>query len=175
MEKRILEIAEKAKFGDEGALVEIIDKFRPIIKKYSRKLKYETAETDLVIELIKIVRNMPINSMNLNEEREIISYIAASIKYQYYRLYRQNALSSYQLPLNDYILFNCQQVDIDSKIFINQLVDKLSTKEKFIINSIFFYGYKEAELAKMLKITRQAINKIKNSALRKLLKYIDNE
>ena len=104
-----------------------------------------------------------------------MSYIAAAIRYEYYKLRKQSLLNFYQeIPLNDFIVIDCRQIDHDLRIFINQLVDKLPNKEKFIISSIFFYGYSEAELAKKLSISRQAVNKTKNNALKKLLTFINN-
>jgi len=172
MEKKMLETLQKAKCGNKDALMELIEKFKPIIRKYSRKLRYDTAESDLVIELIKIIKIIPIDRESLNNDNEFVSYIAAAIRYEYYKLRKQN---SYQeIPLNDFIVIDCRQIDHDLRICINQLVDKLPSKEKFIINSIFFYGYSEAELAKKLDISRQAVNKTKNNALRKLLTFINN-
>ncbi len=175
MEKRMLETLQKAKYDDKDALMELIEKFKPIIRKYSRKLKYDTAESDLVIELIKIIKVIPTNRESLNNDNEFVSYIAAAIRYEYYKLRKQSLLNFYQeIPLNDFIVIDCRQIDHDLRIFINQLVDKLPNKEKFIISSIFFYGYSEAELAKKLSISRQAVNKTKNNALKKLLTFINN-
>lgn len=175
MEKRMLETLQKAKSGDKESLMELIEKFKPIIRKYSRKLKYDTAESDLVIDLIKIINVIPTNRESLNNDNEFVSYIAAAIRYEYYKLKKQCLSTLYnEIPLNDFIVIDCSQIDHDLKIGINQLVDKLPDKEKFIICSIFFYGYSEAELAEKLGISRQAINKTKNNALRRLLTFIEN-
>lgn len=49
----------KAKSGDRNAMMEIIERFTPIIKKYSYKLNYEDTEQDLILNLIQAVYKMP--------------------------------------------------------------------------------------------------------------------
>ncbi len=84
--KTMLEILKKVKLGDDTSLMMLIDKFRPIIKKYSRLLNYYTAESDLITEFIVLIRKIPTDKENLQEDNEFIAYIAASMKYCYYKL-----------------------------------------------------------------------------------------
>ena len=175
MEDEMLNIIIRAKSYDEDALLTIITKFKPLIKKYSRLLNYDTAETDLIIELILLIKKLPTDKTNLQKDNEFIGYIAASIKYQYYKLLKERNYLNYEIVDNELVQFTCVQVDFDLNIYIDNLLDKLTTKEKFILTAIYFYGYKEIEISKKLNVSRQAINKIKKTALKKLLATISIE
>ncbi len=175
MEDNILNLIIRAKSSDEDALLTIITKFKPLIKKYSRLLNYDTAETDLIIELIVLIKKMSTDKKNLQKDNEFIAYIASSIKYQYYKLLKERKYLYNEIVDDELIQFTCVQVDFDLNIYIENLLDKLTTKEKFILTAIYFYGYKEVEISRKLNISRQAINKIKKNALNKLSKTISTE
>ena len=63
-EKVKLEIAlmryfELAKDKNKDSLMEIINKFRPLIKKQAYALNYEDAENDLIVDMIELIYNIP--------------------------------------------------------------------------------------------------------------------
>ncbi|WP_156807445.1 helix-turn-helix domain-containing protein [Effusibacillus pohliae] len=51
----------RAKNGDKDALAAIIQRFMPAIRKYSRRLGYEEAYSDLVEWMIKTVNRFPLH------------------------------------------------------------------------------------------------------------------
>jgi len=56
MEKPTLhELIVKAKCGDQEAISEIVTRFIPIIRKYSRQLGYEEAYSDLVEWMVRSI------------------------------------------------------------------------------------------------------------------------
>lgn len=70
---------------DDNSLLTLLDIFRPLIKKYSRKLNYDGAESDLIIYFIELLNKMPLNS-SMNKNKYILSYINISIKNHYIKL-----------------------------------------------------------------------------------------
>jgi len=48
--------------GNQESCIIAINKFNPIIKKYSRKLNYDEADTDLVICLLKTLSKLNVSN-----------------------------------------------------------------------------------------------------------------
>ncbi len=63
MSHRLTELLLKAQQGDEMALKEILNRFLPAVKKYSRRMGYEQndAVQDLREVLIKAIKNYKIS------------------------------------------------------------------------------------------------------------------
>ncbi len=59
-------------------------------------------------------------------------------------------------------------ISIERRILIYDLLSRLSKKQREIIVLEYFYGYKDREIGNKLNVSRQAVNKQKNSALKKL-------
>jgi hypothetical protein len=60
MSQALSELIKKAQVNDEGAMMELIKKFSPIVKKYSRMLNYDGSDTDLIITFIKAVKTIQV-------------------------------------------------------------------------------------------------------------------
>ncbi len=52
---KLYEILKKAQNGSEEHVIELYNKFLPLIKGYGRKLNYEEAESDLIIFLLEYI------------------------------------------------------------------------------------------------------------------------
>lgn len=159
----LINIIKKAQSGNKNCILQIIEKFKPLVKKYSRKLKYDGSDSDLVIALIEIINCIPIHkNSKFNEDK----YIQLSKR-------NENIIKKEtELDLN--IISNYEAIQdlnlIDTSIFINNLINKLSSYHKYIITKIFMYNISESDLAKELNISRQSVNRAKNRALDKLRK-----
>lgn len=53
---KLRELIAEANCGSEEALFQLVHRFIPVVKKYSRRLGYEEAYADLVMWIIKAVR-----------------------------------------------------------------------------------------------------------------------
>ncbi|MEL7567857.1 MAG: helix-turn-helix domain-containing protein [Dehalobacterium sp.] len=64
MSPRLKELVLRAQQGDEAAIEEILNRFRPAVKKYSRRMGYEQndAAQDLREVLIKAIKNYKFSS-----------------------------------------------------------------------------------------------------------------
>lgn len=72
----------EAKLGNEESMVEVIDRFRPTIKKFSRELGYETAETDLVIELISILKKIKLDSLENKLQNNALNFLRSHLRFE---------------------------------------------------------------------------------------------
>ena len=56
--KKLLDKIDLARTGDEGAMLEIIEIFTPLIKKYTRLLNYdEDCRSELILKVITLIKN----------------------------------------------------------------------------------------------------------------------
>lgn len=81
---QLYNLVQMSQNGDTEACLEIIRRFKPLIKKYGYKLGYDDAYSDLILELIEVVYKLPIKRNNsVNSDKYIIGYINSSIKHKY--------------------------------------------------------------------------------------------
>ena len=83
MENNILKKIIEYRQGNNDSLLEIIERLNPLISKYSRLLDKEDTRQDLIIHLIKVLNNIKIDKKSLVKDKEIIGYIAKSIRNEY--------------------------------------------------------------------------------------------
>lgn len=161
--------------GNKDSSLTLIRKFNPLIIKYSRKLNYDGAETDLVISLLEILNKISIDkNPNLQSDECIVGYINTSIKHKYINLSKKNCvIVQKETELNNDFLGEESLNNIDDSLFVNELLSKLPNFQKEIITQIYINNVSESSLAKQLQISRQAINKTKNRALNNLRKHLN--
>jgi RNA polymerase sigma factor (sigma-70 family) len=174
MDNNLYILTNASQCGNTNSLLEIIEKFEPLIKKYSRKLNYDGADTDLIINLIETIRSIPIHERtSLKKEECLVSYIANSLKYKYIRLSKKySSLYGRDLELKEELLGEEISFDIETHIMLDTFLDKLPLAQKTILNEIYIKGYTVSEVAEKSHISRQAVNKTKNRALENLKKHL---
>ncbi len=65
---RLRELIIRAKSGNKEAMAQVVQRFTPIIKKYSRRLGYDEACSDLELWIIEAVhRYQPCSTWGKNE------------------------------------------------------------------------------------------------------------
>lgn len=159
------------KNGNKEILVEIINKFNPILKKYSYEFLYfdEDTYSELVILLIELLNKMNID--NFKFDGEVISYLSKTIKNGYIDIVRKESKSIEPIFLDDMEL-TLKSVDQYEILFGNlnydKIIEKLSEREKYVTNELFKNGKTEVEVARALNVSKQYINKTKKSVLHKL-------
>lgn len=75
----LLEELKSAQSGNEEAMLNLITKFMPLFKKYERKLGYEDAINDLIVDFIEFVTKWNLNNLRQSSDGAIVNYIAQSI------------------------------------------------------------------------------------------------
>lgn len=169
----LFELVKKAQNNDEEGLLKIIKKFKPLIKKLSRKLNYDGSETDLIIDLIEVVLYLPIaDNKSLRKNEYIVGYIVKSLNYKYIKLSKKyNVIRAKEVEYKD-TLCNKEYKSTELSLSMKDLLSKLTTLQKKVIYSIFVQGYSETEIANHLCISKQAVCNAKSRALRNIKKML---
>jgi len=79
----LYELLERSKCGDQEAVVELIERFKPLLKKYARKLNYEDAYEDLLLNFIEMLNTLNVNSLRARSDAVIVTYFGKAI-YSHY-------------------------------------------------------------------------------------------
>lgn len=164
LRNKIIEIQN----GNKDNIYDILIIFDNILNKYSRLLDNEDTKQDLIIFLIGLFDKIP--TYKFNNERQILSYISKSIKYEYIRLSKINSRKlSNEVYINEdtEIYYNFDSSDLE---FLD-LINILNESEKNILKLFFVENFSISEISKLMNVSRQAINQNKNRAIKKL-KYI---
>ncbi|MGJ0683435.1 RNA polymerase sigma factor [Flavonifractor plautii] len=175
----LLDTIRYAKNGSSEAMLELINRFDRVIRKYARLLKYEDAYEDIVVEFIAFIHKFPIDSIIQKHDGAIVNYICTALRNKYIELSKyHSAISSHEIPIND--LSDEQKYIIDNSMVEppNELIDlmaylsdnTLTAYQQRIIFLHFYHGLSIAEIAQREGVSRQNINKAKRSALDKLRK-----
>lgn len=154
----------QAKDGNEVAKVEIYKKFLPCIKKLARKLRYEEAETDLVIFLLEFISNISLRKFKDRSDREIFLYVYSFIKCKYLNIIK--TLNNKKIK-TEVLKVDIEYYDYYKKIeleYISWLLSGLSDIQKKIIIGKYVYNYSNIKLSEICGISRQAIYKHKKKA-----------
>ena len=75
----LCDLVERAQRGEEAPMVELIQKFSDLFKKYARKLNYEDAYQDIVVFFIELIKSFKLEKLQCKKDEIIVSYINVSI------------------------------------------------------------------------------------------------
>lgn len=171
----------RAKADDQQEMLNLIERFSPLIKKYAWKLNYEDAENDLILEFIQLIKDFDVESLKCREDGAITNYICKSMQNRY--IYLLKRLISIKVESVSYDQITEEQL---SKLSISECSDeknlklddnlllKLTPKERVVIEQIIIYGYSSVDIAKKLDTTKENINQIKLRALKKIRSSLEN-
>lgn len=153
----------------------IVDKFQPLIKKYAGKLEQEDAFNELMLFLCQFVQKVELDKFEC--DAQLKAYLNKSIKCEANRLLKlENLKQSKEVLIEDN---KDGGIYIYHSIFdevINKLwaIDTLTKKEYQLLYLHYAMGYSVAEIAAIYHVSRQAINQMKNRALKKVLTELFN-
>lgn len=177
---KIYDLLVKAQRGDKESCYAILEKFERLTKKYSRKLSYEDAEQDVICYFIELIYTFPLEKFREDDEGKIVVYITKCIYHEYVRLLKQIVLQKSEV---NYSSISEEQLhvlelrnsgkDCYEQLFFSELRLNLDEKEWEIIQKVYIEGKTVSQIAKEKGISRQAVNQMKNRALRKLRNYYE--
>lgn len=157
-------IISKCKENDNDSFGLLCEKFKPLLRKYSRLLEYEDAYEDLLYCFIICIYKIPIYEENLkNNDIAILSYIKIAMKNQYIYLSKKSLENKERYLNYDNVMAqrpdNTSSINLNSKIFLLDLKNILNTKEINLVYLKFYLQYSDKEIADLYNVSRQAINK----------------
>lgn len=160
---------------DKEAMAELIDRFQPLLKKYAAKLNYEDAYEDMVLYYIGLIKTINLNQLICTRDEVIVSYINVSIINFYKKKVLKLINSKKEIALSDLTEEQMYYVDVKSAVedetdIFTELGLKnfLNDNECRVIYLIYVEGYTTAEIARLSNKSRQAVNQLKNRALKKI-------
>ncbi len=160
--KELLRIVSSS--HNENAVIEIIKRFTPLIKKNAKMLGYDGAESDLIIHLIEVIFSLKSEKIESFLEGQSVKYISSTIKNKSIDIIRKRTKSILEIELFETVDINAEYTQYE----INELLDLLSERQRLVVILKYFYGYSDAEIAKCLGISRQAVNKIHRVSISKM-------
>ena len=157
--------------NDNEAMSQIICKFQPLIKSLAARLKYDCSETDLIIFLIELSRGFHCDEKKKYSEGQLINYFVCAFRRKTIDLYRKNKKGIEEVFVEE-IPEVAENISYTTKMMLLQSMRKLSIRQQTVLIKKYFYGYSDIEIASVLGISRQAVNKIKSNAIEKLRKNL---
>lgn len=172
----------RAQQGCSEDMEALVEKFGPILRKYSRKLFWEDALSDMTVAFIELIYNLPVDHLRRKTDEVIVSYIAKSVYNTYIALLngyfsRPQPTASLDEVTETLKLEAISHVDKREKLAFQDLLDlcpKLTDKERTILTAVYYWGYTSTEIADQLSTSKQNINQIKLRALRKICRAMKN-
>lgn len=167
------------KQGDKFALEKLIEIFNPainanvkLIDSYKNINKYDLEDNrqEIILALINAVKVIPLEQDSFENDGKITNYINKAIqnkRLEFSKKFSRHEKLEYKINLL-YVDDLLENESFESEIMVRDLFDKLTKTEKFIMQKRFLSGKSDAEIGMMLEISRQAVNKTKNRALKKL-------
>lgn len=165
----------RAQCGDSDAVIEIIQKFVPLLKKYAYKLHNEDAYENLQCDFLGLIYSIDLSRFSNPNDMVLTEYFSKSVYSYYVKRLKEHIKNKQMLDLSD--LSDSQINEIESKLSMtedesNMLIDdlkKLLTEKEFVvIYHIYYMENSVVALAKEMKTSRQNVNQIKRHALDKL-------
>ena len=161
-----------AKDGDEKAMLDIIERFEPLIGKYTRLLNYdnEDCRSDLIEKLITKLRS--------DNDGTLFNYIHFALQHHYISLSKANQKIRDNEAIYDQETFvdmvedklEYSYTDTEWGITMDTLRKVLTKREFLCIRLIVLDGWTAEEVSKWIGVTKQAVNQCKKRALEKIKK-----
>ena len=168
-------LVEKAQKGDDNAMMELINQFSFLFKKYARKLNYEDAYEDIRLYFIELIKSMNLKKLQCLEDGVIVSYINVSIKNFYNKKIRKILVAQKEIVLSELTEEQEYYVEVQSakederdifmELGMNNLLNENECK---VIYLIYLEGYTTTEIARATHKSKQAVNQLKHRALDKI-------
>jgi len=173
---RLEQLILRAKENDEKAMLEILEMFEPLIKKYHRLLNYEEdLKQEIIYKIIKLVKaEIVFEKLRSLNDYVLLKYIADSVYHRYIQLSKnKNFATNYECS-EEIMLDIAGFQNINDDFMIIDLLKSLLTEKEFIcLYYTVIQGYTSEETSKMLNITKQACNQTKLRAIGKIRKYYE--
>lgn len=157
--------------NNQENFMNILYYFNSKIKYLSYKLRYPEAETDLIIYLYELLKL--INEQRFKTDRDLLMYVNRCLKNKSIALFRKIVKDKEALSFTSETaileVLNCEAANDEySDVVFHDLISPLNSRQKKIIFYKFYLQLSDIEIAKLLSISRQAVNKAQRVVLKNL-------
>ncbi|MFZ2540070.1 MAG: sigma-70 family RNA polymerase sigma factor [Oscillospiraceae bacterium] len=170
MDVELYNYIKKAQDGNQDAMLSLLEKFNPLIKKFAYLLKEDDSVQYFTLSFIETVHKINLSGFGqYNAEYAILYYIKKSIQNAYYIAAKKKSIvSNNTSEFKDDLDIPFFNQDTNSHIELRAAMEVLTLLQKRVIIYKYYFGYTDVEIARDLSISRQAVNKIINRAITKL-------
>ncbi|MCC0627919.1 MULTISPECIES: sigma factor-like helix-turn-helix DNA-binding protein [unclassified Clostridioides] len=173
MKKSFYELIISSRRNSVEDLQEILFTFEPLLKKLSKFLHYEEGNTDLIIFFIELLKKMDLEKFNMKNDGAIVKYIHKSLLNKTFELSKKYSKIKFKFVEFDENVLNIDiQLDKcffeESICFYEYVFKELCGIQRKVIFYKYLKGYSDKEISMKLNISRQAVNKAKNRAFKKI-------
>lgn len=162
---KIATLRKQATAGSEEALLQLLECFTPLLRKYARKFEYEDTFAELQLYLIQLIKNFPLIADDWNDG-QTVNYI----KLSKHNNFRENYLLEFNPEIMDKAACN---TGTEQRLMLQEAFAQLSSWQKTVLTMHYLQGYSIQEIAKIYGKSRQAVNKVKVQALDILQKQLN--
>lgn len=164
------ETIASAQHNNSESLLALIEKFKPLLKKYAYKLHYEDAYYDLQLDFIQIILTINLDAQKQKSEGALVNYICNSVQHAYCKRLKTilgRAMPTVELDsptnvqISNLLTASSHQEFSD---FALDVANILTEKEYQVIVLVYKYQLSSAEIARRLCATRQNVNQCKKRA-----------
>lgn len=146
----------------------IMDKFQPLINKYTRLL-YRDEKEDIYAEFAVALWEAVLNITFYDNDGQVVNYIVTALRNKYLELYRisrrhhDNMVSMDKNEIETATALDSSYEDILIQESMNKICNTLKGNKKEIFKLVFIEGLSDMEVAHQLQVSRQYVHRIKNS------------
>ena len=166
----LIELIKKFKNQDMNAFTLIYDKYKRLIYYYSAKTRDDDTPQELTLFLLELLYSIDTDRFKLDMSDSLHKYIAVSIRNKY--IYISKELQLKQKFLNE--IYDAEfytLASLDESLFVTEALSQLTLKQRLIIIYKYIHCFSDAEIADKLKISRQAVNRLKNRGINTLKEF----
>ena len=167
-------IIEKFKKQDMTVFEPLYDLFKRLIMLYSKKLYYDDAAGELTLFFIELLYSIDLSKFHNDDSVSLKKYIAVAIKNRYIAL-SVNKERYGKVSNKLYDNLEGYLPNFEEHFSLLESINVLSDKQRQIVIYKYIYGYSDFEIAVLLGISRQAVNRLKNRALKCLREFFAEE
>lgn len=154
---------------DVTAFEIIFEEFRGLISFYAKKTGYEDTFGELSLFLIELLYSIDLSKFKKDKSDTLKRYIAVSIRNKYISLSKQFC----EKEKREMSFFEKDSYSIGFEGMLDMLdaLKHLSSSQRNVLIYKYVYSLSDCQIAEMLGITRQAVNRLKNRGLKSLKNY----
>lgn len=165
----LITLIKKFREKDMSVFPVIFAEFEGLLHHYSLKCQAEDTFEELTVFLLELLYKVDISRFQQTTGEGLKRYIAVSLRNKYIALSKAGTdLKKNNQFLDDFV--SLEPDFLEEYIFLEGL-NELTEKQRKIIIFKYLHNYTNNEIAKILKISRQAVNQIKNRAVETLREY----
>ena len=169
MDKELKQIIMAANDRDREDMAELLKRFAPLLHKYERYLKYDGAYSDLTICFIEMIYGLSSDFITDSSEGQLVMYIKRCMKNKSIDLYRKNYHLREESGLpEDFDLED--PYPYYSAVYFKDIIQGLTPRQQAILKYKLYFGLSDTETGQLLKISRQAVNRMYKRAIESLRK-----